>query len=66
LTDTFQDRIRLEKNFNDQMERAKLHKNDSEKVKSLQEIRYSIGNIKTKNDNIQVFCLRLDLLLHKT
>jgi len=52
VTDTFQDRIRLEKNFNDQLERAKLHKNDSEKVKSLQEIRYSLGNIKDKNDNI--------------
>lgn len=52
LTDAFQDRIKLEKNFNDQLERAKSHKNNSEKVKSLQEIRSSLGNIKDKNDNI--------------
>ena len=29
FTDTFQDRKRLENNFNDQLQRAKLHKNES-------------------------------------
>jgi hypothetical protein len=52
LINTFQDRIEMEKNFNDQFERAKSHKNDTEKIRSLQEIRSSLGNLKDKNDNI--------------
>jgi len=52
LTNTFQDRLELEKNFNDQLEKAKSQKNDSQKIRSLQEIRSSLGIIKDKNDNI--------------
>ena len=35
LTDSFQDRIKLEKNFNDQLARAKSHKNNTEKLRSI-------------------------------
>lgn len=52
LTDSFKDRLNLEKNFNDQLERAKSHKNRTQKLGGLQEIRASLGNIKDKNDNI--------------
>jgi hypothetical protein len=52
LKENFQDRLKLEKNFNDQLDRAKSHNNGTEKLRILQEIRASLGNIKDKNDNI--------------